>query len=429
MKKQISKLTAVFLVLVIILFSACSKTDNPKTNQQYLDKNLVPIELAKEVAQKFNANTYLHKLTNMAARVLTGNNAIISQYTINDKNGHPATYIFNFDNNAGFVIVSADYGLRPILAYVESGNYNGTNMPDGFQDWLNRTKENTEVLRDELYDNTINGARAWRKYFAEYGVDTTIIAGKPMPIDPDPNPCGNPPPPNSIVVGPLLPVTWGQSCTYNDLCALNQNFNCNTCGTGRPLTGCVATSMAQVMRYHQFPNGYNYATMPAASGDFAVQSLMRDAGNSVNMMYGCNGSGAYVSDVVPALKNTFGYSSANIWSYSQSSYNQGYGRVKDNIIQNHWPVILAGSDEAAGGHQWVCDGTLETTYYFGDCGTGNSSATYLNFHMNWGWHEDWMNGNSNATDYNGWFAFDNWTIYGLNWNFQYNRYAITEIHP
>ena len=178
------------------------------------------------------------------------------------------------------------------------------------------------------------------------------------------------------------------------------------------------------MRYNQFPATYNYATMPATAGNNAVQALMRDAGNSVSMQYGCNGSGAYVQDVVPALKNVFGYSSANCWSYSNTSYNQGYGRVKDNINNYNLPVILAGSDNAAGGHQWVCDGTLSTTYFFGNCGTGNSSASYLSFHMNWGWHEQNI-----ATDYNGWFAFDNWTIYGLNYNFQYSKYGITEIHP
>jgi hypothetical protein len=413
---------------------ACNKSEKLVESKSVNAKNLVPVELAKEVAQKFNATTYLHKSTNgsnqtnINNRVLTVSNNIVSQYTVNDKNGVPSTYIFNFDNNNGFVIVSADYGLRPILAYVEHGNYNGTNVPDGFQDWLNRTKENTEVLRANFYDNSIPGALAWRKYFAEYGVDTTIIAGKTMPIDPDPNPCDNPPPPNSTMVGPLVPITWGQSCTYNDLCALNQNFTCNSCGTGRPLTGCVATSMAQVIRYHQFPNNCSYTSMPTASGNNDVQALMRDAGISVNMQYGCNGSGAYVSSVEPALKNTFGFSSANTWSYSSSSYNQGYGRVKDNIIYNHWPVILAGSYATAGGHQWVCDGTLQTTYYFGNCGSSNSSATYLNFHMNWGWHEDYMNGTS-FSDYNGWFAFDNWTINGLNWNFQYSQYAITEIHP
>lgn len=35
----------------------------------------------------------------------------------------------------------------------------------------------------------------------------------------------------------------------------------------------------------------------------------------------------------------------------------------------------------------------------------------------------------NVTDYNGWFAFDNWYIPGLNWNYAYSRFATTEIHP
>ena len=333
-------------------------------------------------------------------------------------------------NNAGFVIVSADFEIRPILAYIDNGEYNGDNLPEGFNNWLNRTKENFEVVRDGIYDNEVEGALAWRKYFEEYGVDTTLLEGKPMPINPNPNPCDNPPPPVNYTVMPLLKSTWGQSCTYNDLCALNQNFNCiDYCGTGRPLTGCVATAIAQVIRCHSFPQNYNYASMPFNMGNHDVQLLMSDAGEAVYMNYGCNGSGTTIDKVIPALKNRFHYSSANGWFFNSNSYNYGYGRIKTNII-NHMPVLLSGvNDLTLGtGHIWVCDGINETTYFFGDCGSYNSSATYLNFHMNWGWHETNMNG-TQISDYNGWFAFDNWSIFNHTYNFQYNRYAISEIHP
>ena len=222
---------------------------------------------------------------------------------------------------------------------------------------------------------------------------------------------------SSYVVGPLLPVTWGQECSYNNLCAINQNFTCGGCGTGRPLTGCVATAMSQIMRFHQFPNNYNYASMPATFGNNAVQQLMRDAGNSVNMNYGCNSSGAFGNAVVPALKNTFHYSSANRNSYNATS---SHLNVRNNI-NNGLPCLLEGQDPTAGGHEWVADGITENTYT--DCDAGYS-VTYLYFHMNWGWHEQFI-----ANDFSGWFAFDNWNIPGRNLNFSYARYSVTEIHP
>jgi hypothetical protein len=63
-----------------------------------------------------------------------------------------------------------------------------------------------------------------------------------------------------------------------------------------------------------------------------------------------------------------------------------------------------------------------------------TTNTYLAFHMNWGWHEWFTNSPFNYTDFNGWFAFDNWTIVGAgpnnsNYNFQYAQDMTTEIHP
>ena len=419
MKTRIIRLITLCFAFITIFLSSCQKrslTDTP------LPSTLVPKDVAKEIAVKFNAGKFQNddpsvKNALIKPTTLKGNNSIVSDIVIYDKNKQPALYVFNFDHNQGFVIVSADYELRPILGYIDNGVYSDQNMPDGLKDWTNRTIENVEVVRAGLYDNTKEASLAWNRYMKENDVDKSTLSKYP-PVEPDP--CNPVPPPYTYTVGPLLPVTWGQTCTYNDLCDLTHNYGCFGCNS-RPATGCVATSMSMVFRYHQFPAAYAWGNMPATFGNGDVQQLMSDAGVSVGMSYGCS-SGAYGSVVPNAIKYGFGYSSANRWSYSSTSYNNGYGRVKDNVMSNHWPVILQGEDANVGGHQWVCDGGQETTYYI--CENGTYSITYLMFHMNWGWHEA-----GGGTDYNGWFAFDNWNIWGLNWNFQYNRYGITEIHP
>jgi hypothetical protein len=414
MKKKLKKLLLALITWCLII-AGCQKIPDTETTPQRSEPNsLVPISLAREVAKSFDETRFINTTKNKTVRKeLTGNNTIASELTFKDKNGQPSLYVFNYPNNLGYVFVSADYNLRPVLAFIDNGEFKNANLPEGLQMWINRTTENVEVVRAGLYDNRKEGSLAWNRYIKEYKVNTSVLQ-KPAPIDPDP--CNPIPPPSTYTVGPLLPVTWGQACSYNDLCNLSVNYSCFGCNT-RPATGCVATAMAQVMRHHQFPANYNYASMPAGSGNVEVQRLMRDAGVSVGMSYGCSSS-AYGSNIVPALKNTFGYGSANRWGYSTVN---GYSRVKNNVSWG-WPVLLEGHDASAGGHEWVCDGWSETTYYI--CEGGIYSITYLNFHMNWGWHETW-----GGTDYNGWFAFDNWNIWGLNWNFQYNRYAITEIHP
>jgi Peptidase C10 family/Spi protease inhibitor len=436
MKKRNLKFAMVLSTLTVLIFSSCQKTGT--VNQDLPIESLVTKEVAFEVAKVFDAKrlenndkTVNFKNTVQAVKA-DGSNEVLNEFTFYDKNKIPAFYVVNLKENLGFVIVSGDYNLRPVLAYIDKGIFDNKNVPEGFKDWINKTTENIEVVRAGLYDNKKEASLAWNRYIKESNVTSGILL-KPAPIEPDP--CNPPPEPSTITVGPLLTSTWGQSCTYNNLCALNQNFNCTNCNLTnvRPVTGCVATAMAQVIGFHQFPNNYAYATMPTNQGNNAVQQVMRDAGNSVPMNYGCASSGvptSQISSVATAYKNTFGYSSANFWNYSNTSYNQGYGRVRDNIFNYHWPVLLAGQDvnNNSAGHMWVCDGASSTTYYFCPSGGYNTSASYLMFHMNWGWHEEWMNGTS-VTDFNGWFAFDNWNIPGANLNFYYAKKGISEIHP
>jgi hypothetical protein len=195
----------------------------------------------------------------------------------------------------------------------------------------------------------------------------------------------------------------------------------------------VATSTAQIIRYFQpaTPYGYNYASMPVASGNYEVQRLMRDIGlpENVSMDYGCDGSSTDGGKAPGALKARFGMTSAN-----QVSYDAGaYLRVKSSIA-NRWPVLLSGcrSKNTFLGiaysfsecHMWVCDGFLDSDVFWCNEDGTSGGAGFLFFHMNWGWHETW-----GGNDYNGWYAFNNWNIAGLNYNYQYAQDAVTEIHP
>ena len=43
-------------------------------------------------------------------------------FTLNDVDSNPAVYVFNQDSNRGFVVLSADDDVTPILGYSENGN-------------------------------------------------------------------------------------------------------------------------------------------------------------------------------------------------------------------------------------------------------------------------------------------------------------------
>jgi len=185
-----------------------------------------------------------------------------------------------------------------------------------------------------------------------------------------------------------MTTTWSQSPYYNALCP------------GGSVSGCVATAMAQIMKYWNYPaqgsgfhsyNHPNYGTLSANFGgttyqwssmpnsvnssNNAVATLMYHCGVSVDMNYSPNLSGAYVvSSASPvqhcseyAFKTYFGYESSlqgvERRHYSTSQWVQ---LLKAELNASR-PVLYAGFG-TGGGHAFVCDG------FNGDY-----------FHMNWGW--------------------------------------------
>ncbi|MFT3949393.1 MAG: C10 family peptidase [Agriterribacter sp.] len=437
MKKtcQPNLLQYLFLLLLFAGAISCQKNGLQKviSSGAYKQIDLVPEDVAKTVAQKFDADKFLQgsnansKSKNAIYRVSANkNNKIKNQFVFSDSSGYPAMYIFNYENDGGFLFVSADYKMQPILAFVEAGEFKQNDtVPPTFIEWANRTFENIEIVRKGLYDNTRGAKAAWDEYFKANNIDMRLSS---IPSDP---PCSDYS--TTYTVGPLLTVTWGQACTYNDLCPAS---GCTNVCPGSPAawTGCAATAMAQVIRYWAPTTtyAYNYASMPATFGNTEVQRLMRDLGLSANLniSYGCTGSSSFGTKIAPTFITNFGMAAANRITYTNGST---YNTVKSDIVASrpvilegcctkitNWLGVVTGYDNC---HAWVCDGFREANFYF--CLDGEQSGnTYLYFHMNWGWHETW-----GGSDYNGWFGVDNWNVSARSLNFQYARYAVVNIHP
>jgi len=155
--------------------------------------------------------------------------------------------------------------------------------------------------------------------------------------------------------------------------------------------------MAQVMKYFEHPTTYNWSNMPANYGTTTTANFINDIHNEISTMYDgvpnplsyyCNSTGVSSgANMGSVLRHDFNYTSAD-WS------NYYYPTVVNNI-DNGKPVILSGSNSSSG-HMWVCDGYKDIDYYFEDC----TGIGYLYLHMNWSW-------NTAYTNYNGWFAFNN----------------------
>lgn len=295
--------------------------------------------------------------------------AYICNGNISTRSGTNACYyVFNRGNNRGYVIISGDDMAKDVLGYTDKGNFSFDSIPSNFKYWLASYQAELEYLYSHPQ---------------EFQISANDIPNSKGGILS-----------KALAVAPLLGgIEWDQDIPYNNLCPLYV-----TTETHRSVTGCVATAMAQVMRYYQWPlqgTGSNRYTPPrigveqyldfsqtvfdwanmtekynsnsTETQNSAVATLMYNCGVSVNMNY-YDSSSAYTEAMALALVNNFGYDS-KLQYISRKYYtkNEWQEIIKADLNAKR-PVLYGGSSND-GGHQFVCDG-----YDADDL-----------FHMNWGW--------------------------------------------
>lgn len=287
--------------------------------------------------------------------------------------GFQNLYIFTTEES--FVIMAADDCVQPILGYSTENPFGTGKMPENLFCWLEGYDEQIAYAVRNGQKATNEVDEAWR----------LLLTGA-MPETKD-------------APSYLIQTKWNQDAPYNHFCPPSVN---------PVLTGCVATAMAQVMKYYNYPTqgfgSHSYTPMAhpeygeqfvdfgsttfdwgnmitSYSSDYntvqrdAVATLMYHCGVSVNMNYGSNGreSGASTSVVADALKNYFNYSQT-VHYVSRASYNDS--QWKNILIQEleaSRPIQYSGSMINAGvrsGHSFICDGYDNVTD---------------KFHFNWGW--------------------------------------------
>lgn len=396
-KKTVTQLFRKILLLglIIILAESCKK--NEPASFQNNEKNVNFI--SKTDATKF-ANSLIFK--DLQGGVLKKEVKEIREITskLNNQND---LYVINY-KNGGFVVLSADNRSFPIFA-VSSKNefkFNDKNYPAGLVDWMETATEYIDKLKlsNKVQDNHTKHLWEYPDARENTLLTTAEVGSKPNasyflpPVDPDD--CRG----YAKIVRPLLTTIWDQWYGYN-------NFTPDLGCPGHAPTGCVATAMAQIMKYHQYPNRYNWAIMPDGIGSNETSKLMSDIGSAVGMTYACDGSSADTKAAVAnAFKSNFGYqSSATYIDYEgTSNYN-----VVTNELSLLKPVMFRGGRKRSGltwpwnyyteGHAWVCDGFIS----WSDC-----TISTLSLYMNWGW----------GGSYNGLYSFSNFNPSSYTFNYQ-----------
>ncbi len=305
-------------------------------------------------------------------------------------------YIVNLSPQ-GFIVVSPDKNLPPVIAYSFLSNfpYEESRL-NILLDILRKDMELRLKHLDAIPDSVKERhKREWRDYLKN-----------PLNIRKMYSLGGQWPPEGSTSTGGWVETTWHQRSPYNDSCPIDYI-------TGdRCVTGCVATAMAQIVNYWEYPHSLhfddsdNYLSnaffvipprqiyidcVPDGHNDGVAEHEYEhnpsmdniDYGNgnsrlwaqlnfacgvAVHMMYSSMASGAYHTTTAQAYKSKFGYESATYMVESNSDF---YPTLKDNM-KNAQPAQL-GIFGYLGGHSIVCDGLKEID--------GSDDQ----YHLNFGW--------------------------------------------
>lgn len=262
--------------------------------------------------------------------------------------------VFTIDNDKGFAFICEQDNENIVIAYSKDSQLDVNNLPPAFMAWM------------EMYN------------------EESTYSHATLPKHSD--------------VTPLLGNTkWGQGSPYNRQCPI---YNGSTSATG-----CVATAMAQVMRYYQYPEAGNgtidyytnshhihvvrdlaaypfhwqkmkdeYGNKTSEEEGNTVASLMASCGASVFMDYSPDASGAYQHDIVRGYVRNFAYDVDCAYVEREYFSNTEWHFMLQDELAHGRPVNYGGSSKADGGHSFVFDGF---TY-------NNSTTPY--YHVNWGWN-------------------------------------------
>lgn len=379
-------------LMAIASFVACTNDEEMNLLTENLPEESVGVEKrsfqeALEVAQGapeiFGGTTTRGELKQVT---LANTQYIISEATTRNEAPDTLMYVFNYEDNQGYAVVSANKNTEALIAVTEQGTYNEETETDnpGLALYMDMAKN--YVARGGAAGNTIIGGGGGTLPITEQKEETTTTI--------------------TANYGPLLEVRWGQGEPYNTYCYSSSNQ--------LSPTGCVATALAQIFSYTEYPTNmainYNSSNIHTLNinwntfkGHFCsnddcnctstthtqLAEMFRQIGKEVDMTYTPTGSGAYDSYAASYLSR-LGFSHTGLINYNANTAinSLGSGEI----------IYIAGTDLNDGRHAWVLDGYKEivstTKFYTRPAGqlewtlirTTTSTGEY--FHFNWGWDGD-----------------------------------------
>lgn len=297
-------------------------------------------------------------------------------------------YLINYDNEEGYVLLSADQRTESLFAVSDEGNLNLNDTIDnpGLYIFLSNAVGlyNQQIEESEAHLNQALAkldAQTVTQAMTRAGSNDREVGGW---VD-------------EVMVAPLLKTKWWQRYPFN--------YNAPYINGKQALAGCVAVATGQIMYHFRHPSSINwnlidlYKPSPRNyDAEDYIAAWFRSMGDALSMNWGVEESGAYDSKV-PVYLADMRYSSAG----TLREYDFSLIKAALNAAR---PVYTSGSaiqkvtykrDWFLGkkkahytyeeGHAWVIDGYMFRWREIRNNGSVTHEVEDL-VHCNWGWGEE-----------------------------------------
>lgn len=352
-------------------------------------QNVTPDE-AEQVAKQFLYGIETKSAEQVVKRVAARGVAV-------DSSVNPV-YIFNKNDEHGFVIVSGSKQCQPVLAYSNRNAFTLENIPPNLEEWLSQMMSCISEFQ-RSGDTDAPEHPKWAAFRSSYSVSS------------------------STPVIQYETAEWSQDSPYNDLCPTINGEKC--------LTGCTATALAILMRYYKHPlygHGYtdsyeyvnekggrvtidseslnerfNWDQMPLKNPTSWTQENKKSVSRLIYLCalmcqveFGIDVSIGYIDIGHKSLHENLDYDKSSLFHLRVWYTEEQWQEIICKNLKDIGPLLYS-ARSGEDGHSFVIDGYDSDSMY----------------HINWGW-----GGNSN-----GYFAFPGFL------SFKYNHRAALGVRP
>lgn len=339
-----------YILFFLILFSS----------KHILLANEITMEQARKVAMSFFCETIRSRGGIPRLQLVWD-----GESTTTRGGSSPAFYVFNRMDSDGFVIISGDDVTMPILGYSCSNHFVVENMPPNLLDWMDELRNQINAVREEHVVGTSYISKAWTR--ASDAIGTPIVK--------------------------LTTALWDQQAPFNRLSP--------TTSDGKSITGCVATAMAIIMQYYQWPDQgvgtvpvytlqadkntqipsktfdrpYVWSKMPVkvdknSDTDIKdeVATLIYDCGIISKSQFGRKSTWAYYENALEGMIKYMKYNKGTHMQNRATRVMSEWHQMLRKELDAKRPILYTASTKSGGGHMFVIDGYTQENYY----------------HVNWG---------------------------------------------